>query len=123
MLTPRERAVLETLLPAGGHPALKGLFEAGFEDFYRDFERTAIMRLRLGFKAALFAAIWISPLLIGRLPPLTRLERENREAALEALGRSRFYVLRQLFLVLKTVSCFCYGADPQVRRAIGFPGP
>lgn len=123
MLSLRERAVLETLLPSDAHPALKiGLFDAGFEDFHRDFESTAIGRLKLGFKAALFSAVWLAPFLIGRLPPLTRLGREKREEALEAMGRSRCYPLRQMLLILKTVACFCYGADPRVRRAIGFPG-
>lgn len=121
MLTPRQRAVVDALLPSGAHPTLPGALEAGFEAFHAEFERTASPRLRWGFKAALWIAAWLSPLLIGRLPPLSRLEQEARENALEALGRSRFYLLRQALLLLKATVCFGYGANPKVRRALGIP--
>lgn len=115
------RAVLETLLPSGAHPDLPGLFETGFEEFYREFEATAALPMRLGFKAALFVGAWVSPLLIWKAPPLSRLDADERERALEALGRSRFYLLRQMMLLLKAVASFCYGADRRVRDAVGFP--
>jgi len=113
MLNARHRVVLDTLLP--------GLFEAGFDDFLARFEKTAPPSMRFGFRAALFAATWLSPLLIRRLPPLSRLPQEERERGLEALAKSRFYLLRQTMLVLKAVACFCYGADAKVRREAGFP--
>ena len=121
MLCRNSRAVLETLLPAGAHPDLPGLFETGFEEFYRDFEKTAARPMRLGFKAALFVGAWVSPLLILKLPPLARLDADARERALEALGNSRFYLLRQMMLLLKAVASFGYGADRRVRDAVGFP--
>jgi hypothetical protein len=37
------------------------------------------------------------------------------------MGTSRFYVMRQMLQLLKTIVCFCYGADPNVRDAIGSP--
>ena len=122
MLSRRSREVLDTLLPGQTHPRLRrGLFEAGFEKFYIDFENSASPSLRWGFRAALFVATWVAPLLIGRLPPLTRLDRPARERALLALETSRVYLLRQMMLLLKTTVCFCYGADPDVRDAVGYP--
>jgi hypothetical protein len=122
MLNPRERCVLDTLLPSGAHPTLKlGIFDAGFDEFYKDFSANGLWTMRLGFKGALFVGAWIAPLLIGRLPPITLHDRPTREAALEALGSTRFYLLRQMMLVLKAVASFCYGANRDVRDAIGFP--
>jgi hypothetical protein len=122
MLSKHARVVLDTLLPAGAHPALKyGVFDAGFEAFWSDFERTALPSLRWGFRAALFAAIWAAPLLIRRFPPLTLYARPTRERALAAMASSNVYLLRQLFVVLKTTVGFCYGADRNVRDAIGYP--
>lgn len=122
MLGRHHYVVLDTLLPAGAHPDLpRGLFETGFEAFYAEFERQAVPSLRLGLRFALWVATWVSPLLIGRLPPLARHDRTTRERALEAMGSSRHYLLRQLLLALKTVASLCYGADPLVRDAIGFP--
>lgn len=120
MLRPAERAVVDALLPSGSCPELPfGAFDAGFEEFHADFARTAPAGLRLGFRGALLAAIWLSPLLIRRLPPFTRLSAEDRERALEALGRSRVYHVRQCLILLKAVVSFCYGADARVRKAVG----
>lgn len=117
----RARVVIDTMLPSGADPALQlGAFDAGFDDFYDEFSRTASGPLRLGFRVALVAAIWISPLLIGRLPPLTRHRRGERERALHALATCGSLPLRQLVVVLKAVICFGYGADANVRRAIGY---
>jgi hypothetical protein len=119
VLNPRQRAVIDALLPAGVDPGLPGAFESGFDEFYADFERSALLPMRLSFKAALWASAWLSPMLICRLPPLSRLPREERERALEAMGKSRFYLVRQLLLLLKAVCSFHYGAHPQVRRTLG----
>jgi hypothetical protein len=120
-VNPRQRAVIEALAPQGAHPTLPGALESGFEDFHAKFQNTAILPMRLGFVAALWAAAWLSPTLIGKLPPISRLTPEDREQALEALGTSRFYLLRQLLLLLKAVVSFHYGAQPTVRRALEFP--
>lgn len=121
-LSRRDRAVLEALLPSGAAPELPfGLFDAGFDSFYEDFRSTADLRLRLGFRAALWTGAWLAPILIGRLPPITLHERETRERALAAMAGSRWYLVRQMMLVLKAVACFGYGADAKVREAVGFP--
>lgn len=120
----RQRAALSALLPSGADPTLPvGLFDAGFEEFYARFRAEAQPSMRVGFSAALWAAIWLAPLLIGRVPPISRLDPEDREKALEAMLGSRVYALRQLGLVLKAVASFAYGVDPRVRAAIGFPAP
>jgi hypothetical protein len=122
MLSKQSRIVLDTLLPSGAHPTLKyDVFDTGFDEFWSDFERTAVLPLRWGFRAAVFAAIWIAPLLIHRLPPLTLYNRPSRERALAAMAASRVVFLRQMMVLLKTTVCFCYGADPNVRDAIGYP--
>lgn len=122
MLSRRGRAVLEALLPAGADERLPwGLFDAGFEGFLADFRRNAPPQLRLVFPLALWCGAWVAPLLVGRRPPITRLEPAEREAALEALGRSPRYALRQALVLLKLVAGLCYGADPRVRAAVGYP--
>lgn len=120
MIGPRERAVLDALLPPGGPEGLPGAFEAGFEDFESGFSKDAPLPMRLGWRAALFVAYWVSPLLIGRLPPLGRLSSAEREDALCAMGKSRFYLIRQASLLLKAVTSFGYGGTKTVRRAVGY---
>lgn len=120
MTSSRDRVVLEALLPPGGPEGLPGVFEAGFEEFERGFAADAPPPMRLGWRAALLAAYWLSPLLIGRLPPLSRLSPDEREDALCAMGKSRVYLLRQVFLLLKAVTSFGYGGTKAVRRAVGY---
>jgi hypothetical protein len=112
---------VDTLLPSGAHPHLPGAGEAGVPEFLDEFERSAAPLLRLGLRAGMVAAIWVAPVLIGRAPPITRYARETRERALEALARTRIYPLREAFGGLKLVVSLGYGADPDVRRAIGYP--
>jgi hypothetical protein len=122
MLSRRERLILDTLLPSGVHPDLPyGLFDAGFAEFWSDFEQTALPLWPRGFRAALWIAIWVAPLLIRRLPPLSLYGRPTRERALEAMERSRLAPIRQVVGLLKTVVGFSYGADSHVREAIGYP--
>jgi hypothetical protein len=122
MLTPNARIVLDTLIPSNAHPKLRrGIFDAGFDAWYREEFSHAVFSMKLGFWAALFIAIWVAPLLIGKLPPISLYKRETRERALNALYTSKVYVFRQMLLLLKATLTFCYGADPEVRKAIGAP--
>ncbi len=116
------QVILDTLLPSNVHPSLHlGIIDAGFQSFYPDFKRVANRPLRFGFQVAIFTAIWISPLLIYHFPPVTLYSRETRERALAAMETSRFYVMRQLISILKVVVSLCYGANREVRDAIGYP--
>jgi hypothetical protein len=119
MLGKRERVVMETLLPSPHFQPGEGTVGSGFGEAYAEFERNANLSWRFSLRLALLAAVWLSPLLIGRMPPLSLGDRPSREAALAALGSSRFGVLRQLLFVLKSVACFCYGPPSDVRLALG----
>ena len=122
MLNNAARVVLDTLLPSSANPLLPfGLFDTGFDVFWADVEQTALPAWRWGLRAAVLTAVWAAPLLIRRLPPLTRLDRPARERALAAMGASRVYLLRQMLGLLKTSAALGYGASPQVRAAIGHP--
>lgn len=122
-LSKRERVVLETLVPSEAHPVLpKGIFDTAFESFYANFELSdSSGKLKLSFRVTMFLAIWVSPLLIGRLPPISLYKTPTRERALDRLFGSRFFLFRQLALTMKLVVALCYGGDRSVRDAIGYP--
>jgi hypothetical protein len=114
-------AVLGALLPSGASALLpQGLLDTDFESFLNTFEAEAPADFRRAFHVALTTAGWLAPLLIGRLPPMTRLNPDERERALAAMEQSRLPELRQLVIVLKTVASLHYGALPEVRQAIGY---
>jgi len=116
-----DRAVLETLLPGGVSSALPlGVMDSGFESFLDDFKALGAADLQRAFWIALFSAGWIAPLLVGKLPPLSRLSATDRERALEAMDGSNWALSRQLIRILKTVVGLHYGALPSVRQTIGY---
>ena len=118
----RHRVVLETLLPRRAHPSLpKGLYDTGFDDFFDDFRHRGAGQLRFAFRLTLFLSVWVSPLLIARVPPITLYGVRTRERALQRLFESRFFLFRQLGLTMKLVVALCYGADRDVRDAVGYP--
>jgi hypothetical protein len=94
--------------------------DTGFENFLRDFEAAAPADFRRAFRLALIAGAWAAPILIGRLPPLSRLSPEQQERALTAMEHSRVPELRQLLRVLKTVASLHYGGLAAVRQSIGY---
>ena len=120
-LNTQSRAVIETLLPSSANDRLPfGAIDTGFEEFLEDFEALGAPQLRAVFRAALFVASWVAPLLVRRVPPISRLTPSERTAALQAMERSRLAGFRQLLRVLKTVVALHYGALPEVRRAIHY---
>jgi hypothetical protein len=111
--------VLDTLLPSGADPRLpRGFADVDFDAVHPQL-RFAPPAIGRAFELSLIVATWVAPLLIGRLPPLGRHPREVRERALEAMASSRWPVLRQLITLQKVVVSLAYGADPEVRAAIG----
>jgi fumarate reductase subunit D len=121
-LGPTDLAVMDALLPARAHPVLEsGIVDTGFQEFIDDFARTAPPHLWRAFRIGLFAAAWVAPLLIRRLPSIARLGAADRESALAAMAGSNVPELRQLISVVKTVAALHYGALPSVRKAIGYP--
>lgn len=116
-----DRAVLDALLPSGASSLLpQGLANTGFEDFLVEFDAAAPADFRRVFWLALVTAGWVAPLLIGRLPPMSRLNSQDRDRALAAMDRSSLPELRQLVIVLKTVASLHYGGLSEVRQAIGY---
>jgi hypothetical protein len=115
MLGNQERVVLQTLLPPLANPSSsEGVPGSGVEEAYVDFVCSANASWRMSLRLALLAAVWLSPLLVGRVPPLGLSDRPGREAALAALGSSRILAIRQLHFVLKSVAAFCCRSSPEI---------
>ena len=120
-LSGEAQAVIDTLLPASSDPRLPlGALDSGFEEFLAEFEASAAPQLRAAFRWAVVVATWIAPLMVRRVPPLSRLAVPERTRALRAMETSDVAAFRQLVRVIKTVVALHYGALPEVRRSIGY---
>ena len=110
-------ALLGAMIPPGpGHPGIAGAPDAGH--YLADLDTRGPPLLRLGLRAAVWVLTWLGPLLVGALRPFHRLPADARDRCLQAAATSRWYLLRQLVLTLKTVACLAYLRDPHVRDAL-----
>jgi hypothetical protein len=88
-----------------------------FENDVDDFIGHAVTRSRVLFKACLFTATWIAPLLIGRaFTRLGSLSIAERIDALEAMERAP--VVSLALFALKAVTSFVYYEHPDAAREI-----
>lgn len=82
-----------------------------------DFFGHVTLRARLLFRACLATVFWLAPLLISRLPPLSRLAPEERVRALERLEATP---LSLPLLGAKAILCIVYYEHPDAAREIGW---
>lgn len=96
---------------------LPGLVDLDFDAFYRQFRREAPLLLRFGvvMGAVVFT---LTPLLtVGWPLPSFMLPKRTLDAHAQRVTSHRFYLLRQVVLLVKVAGGLCYGAHPKVRAA------
>ena len=103
------RSLFDAMLPSGANTRLPlGAGEAGVVAFFEEHLRFLPLRSRVGLRAA-----------VDVLGAAARLHPRGSVVALEALAASRFYPVRELVTLLKSVVCMGYFSHPEVRRALG----
>lgn len=120
------RLVAEALFsPDGEPPDAERLdwVEADFADFYARAHGNAGLILRL----SLFALMWLAPLFVGRLGPLSTLPIRRRVVALERFESSP---LAPAALAVKAMLCILWFEHPRTRvetdseaTCLGRPAP
>lgn len=99
--------------PQHGLPAAS---EVDLHSFWRRFDATAPLHLRLGLRAMTVALAALAPIVVGRTAPLHRLTADEldhllqRAAALPCFG--------ELVDVLKIVASLAYFDVPEVQSAV-----
>jgi hypothetical protein len=87
------------------------------------FAGAASEKARLGFRVAVLLA-WTAPLWLGRrFAVMGSLGAEERSAVLDAMSRHRFFVVRELCLLLKLIACMAIFRSPAARVRSGFDRP
>ena len=107
------------MLPAS--EALPGLDPERTRAFLARFRRESPlgMRLVLDLSVLLFES---TPLLTIGVPlPASLLSDESRDRHADRMARHRLYLVRQSMKMLKTVAGLVWGADADVRAALGIP--
>ena len=119
--TPWERrwrdALCAAMVPAATS-TLPGLDSVDTAEFWREYERHAPELLRLGFRASVWALSLAPAVVLGKPTTFARLTTEDRDRLLEEVSASRFYLVRQLPMTVKLLSCFAYLRDDDVRARV-----
>lgn len=106
------RLVAEALFSPDGEPpdaARLDWLEADFADFYARAHGNAGLILRL----SLFALMWLAPLFVNRLGPLSTLPIPRRVIALERFESS---LLAPAALAVKAMLCILWFEHPRTQR-------
>jgi hypothetical protein len=82
-----------------------------------DFFGHVTLRARLLFRACVATVFWLAPLLVAKLPPLSRLPIDARIAALHRLERTP---LSLALLGAKAILCIVYYEHPDAADEIGW---
>lgn len=99
---------------AGDDPRLEG--------FILDLEESAPGLVLLGLRGATWVVTLAGAPLTGRFASFRALDRAAKAEVLTALSQSRFFILRELPMLLKMFACMGYGGLPEAQRAVGGPG-
>lgn len=116
-------AVLEGFAPVGG-PGLAP--REGEVDYLTTIQKMmlastgkAAFGLRVGLWIVAFAPMW----LFGRLRTVRDLSRERRAELLDQLLAHRFFLVRELTLLLKLSACMAMFARPSIRDRSSYDRP
>jgi hypothetical protein len=85
----------------------------------RASNRFASVGMRLAVWAVFFAPVW----LFGRLATFASLDIEQRAEILDRMLAHRFYLVREMVLLLKLAACMAIFALPDLRARSGYDRP
>lgn len=113
-------AVADTILPRDP----EGRFPLGGADapvvaLADDMLARGPTELGLGLRLALLAVLLAPLLVLGRVRTFVGLDRAQRLELLRRLRASRFYAVREIPVLLKSLVCLAWAGLPEVQRAIG----
>ena len=112
-------AVFAAVFPAGEQ--LPGLDRERAAPFFAAFFREAPAQVRWGVHLCVLVFLVTPVLTVGRPLPATWLGRERLDRHADRLAHHRSYALRQVMKLLKAIGGLAWGADADVRRALGQP--
>jgi hypothetical protein len=114
-------AALGAIFPGSDGEGLAGIGAMDVRAFMGDVLRTVPFQAALGLRAAIWL-IALSPLfLFVRLTTIVHMAQCDRERLVSRLIASRWYAIRSLVLLLKTIGALLYAGDDGVRSRMMHP--
>jgi hypothetical protein len=124
-LTPFERrwaaAAMEAIFPGSIDTGLSDIRMMNVDGFLRELMIALPFQAAAGVRLAVWLVALAPLLVIWRFATISRLALEDREKVIQSLLASKWYAIRSLVLVLKTMGALLYAADDGVRTRM-LPG-
>jgi hypothetical protein len=114
-------AAMGAIFPGSRDEGLADIRGMDVSGFLRQLFRVVPARAALGTRVAVWLCALAPLLVIGRFATLAGLRQPEREKVVALLVASRFYVIRSLVLILKTMGALLYAGDDAVRARMNTP--
>ena len=109
--------VFDTMYPAGADPRVPlGVRDCDVDGYLDEIQRVWPAFSLIGFRATVIVIALSSIVLLGTWRTFHRLTSDERIRVLEKLYASRFYVVRQLVILIKASAGIVYGSTAGVRK-------
>jgi|GEM_PF-2594806 len=113
--------MVDAMIPPGVEEKIpKSASETGATEVLREMIFYTPALTALGLRATIWLIELLGPMIAARkFSRFSRLDPSSREKVLDAMYNSKSYFIRQMVLLIKMSSCFAWGADPEVMKALG----
>jgi hypothetical protein len=108
-------AAMEAIFPGCSDTGLSDIRVMNVDGFLRELMAHLPIRAALGVRLAVWLVALAPLFVLQRVTTIARLALNDREQVIATLGASKWYPIRSLVLVLKTMGGLLYAADDDVR--------
>jgi hypothetical protein len=111
--------IFDTMYPRSSDPTLPlGVRDCDIKGYLDDIEKRWPSFSLFGYRATVVVIGLASIVLLRTWRTFHRLTTDERLKVLTAIYASRFYVVRQLVILLKASAGIVYGSEPRVRQQL-----
>ncbi len=107
------------MIPASEQGSLPGSGDVDTEDFWKEYEEAAPQLLRVGLRSSVWALTFCPVVYLRTIKRFEQLTDIERDTVLRKMSQSQLYLIRQLPLTIKLMTCFAYLRDDDVRAQVG----
>jgi hypothetical protein len=116
-------AAMGAIFPGSSEAGLRDIRAMDVRGFLHQVMRCVPFQAALGLRLAVWLVALAPFFVLGRLATIASLAVGDRERVVDRLVASRFYVVRSLVLILKTMGALLYAGDDAVRARMSAPSP
>jgi hypothetical protein len=116
-------AAMGAIFPGSAETGLDDIRAMNVGAFLRQLMRSVPFQAAFGVRAAVWLVALAPLFVLGRFATIAGLAVADRERVVATLVVNKFYVVRSLILILKTMGALLYAGNGSVRARMMVPAP